>query len=154
MTWSSERMAGRRLHSTHLTAGSALEGPMFINSKRMQIQRRRGAELLPPVHGRSWHMLPSLSFVLWGTPTPPAALGCHLSSLCLLSSPYTVGLLCPAHIQGGIVTLQTKHVLLSLEDRLSAETSCILLCSSWLGILVNCSHRGRHFLPEATVSSP
>ena len=44
--------------------------------------------------------------------------------------------------------MQTKHVLLALEDGLSGEISCRLLCSSWLGVLVNCSHRGWHFLPE------
>lgn len=44
--------------------------------------------------------------------------------------------------------MQTKHVLLALEDGLSGEISCRPLCSSWLRILVNCSHRGWHFLPE------
>lgn len=141
---------GKMLAPNSLDCRVSTQGPMFINSKRMQIQRGRGAELVTRVGIYSPHC--PLSF--GGPPTPPAALGCHLSSLCLLSSPDTVGLLRPAHIQSGIITLQTKHVLLSLEDGLSAETSCILLCSSWLRILVNCSHRGRHFLPEATVSSP
>lgn len=145
MTWSSERMAGRRLRPTPSTAGSALEGPMFINSKRMQIQRGRGAELVARVGIYSPHC--PLSFGKTPHHLRPLVVTC-LHFACFPA------LLCPAHIQGGIVTLQTKHVLLSLEDRLSAETSCTLLCSSWLGILVNCSHRGRHFLPEATVSSP
>lgn len=82
-------------------------------------------------------------------PTLPMALHHHLSSFCsLVFVHHAEGDLPPPHIQGGIITLQTKHVLLAGQDGLSGEISCRPLCSSWLRILVNCRHRGGHFLPE------
>lgn len=137
-----------------LTAESALERPVSLSPKRMRFLRvrsapwRRGAELT----ARVGTMLPFL--VALGQPPPCGTWLSPVFILLLVFSPYSVGLLCLAHIQGGIITLQTKHVLLSLQERLSAETSCGLLCSSWLRILVNCSHRGWHFLPEGPMSSP
>lgn len=77
------------------------------------------------------------------------ALHHHLSSFCsLVFVHHAEGELPPPHIQGGIITLQTKHVLLAGQDGLSGEISCRPLCSSWLRILVNCRHRGGHFLLE------
>lgn len=71
------------------------------------------------------------------------ALHHHLSSFCsLVFVHHAEGELPPPHIQGGIITLQTKHVLLAGQDGLSGEISCRPLCSSWLRILVNCRHRG------------
>lgn len=72
-------------------------------------------------------------------PAPPAllALHRHLSSFrSFVFIHSTAGQLPPPHIQGGIITLQTKHVLLAWQDGLSGEISCRLLCS----------HRGSGFL--------
>lgn len=72
----------------------------------------------------------------------------HLSSLCpLFIIHYAVcSLPCPQH-PGRHLDFANKTCPACPGRRSSGEISCRQLCSSLLGALINCSHRGWHFLP-------
>lgn len=105
------------------------------------------------MHNQTWNCISLLSV----SASPCSALNPSLSpvSILFLCFPSLPCRLAVSSQHLGEVLLLCKPNMSSLPWRTQcAEISCRLLCASQLRILVNCRHRGWHFLPERTLSSP